>query len=91
MKRTGAFAADASVQIEANPYMYKAIPGKELEVFLPLWLLTAKGLQKMMERDKTITAEEKREFENALAKATLLLEGRMVGHPRIPLGQESSH
>ncbi len=79
MKRTGAFAADASVQTESNPYVYRAVPGKEKEVFVPLMILTARGLAKVMEQLKTMTPEEKREFEDVLAKADVLLKGQAVG------------
>ncbi len=79
MKRTGAFAADASVSIESNPYIYKVVPGKEREVILPLMMLTARGLAKILDEQKTITTEEKREFERVLAKANSLLEGQAVG------------
>jgi len=79
MKRTGAFAADAAVQTESNPYVYRAVPGKEKEVFVPLMILTARGLAKVMEQLKTMTPEEKREFEDVLAKADGLLKGQAVG------------
>jgi len=79
MKRTGAFAADAAVQTESNPYVYRAVPGKEREVFVPLMILTARGLAKVMEQLKTMTPEEKREFEDVLAKADVLLKGQAVG------------
>lgn len=82
MKRTAAFAADASVQTEANPYVYKVVPGKEREVFLPLWVLTARGLAKMLEQQKTMTAEERRELQDILNKADALLEGQYVGLPK---------
>src|SRR5207245_10955785 len=36
MKRTCTFAAEASVTIESNPYVYRAVPGKDREVNLPL-------------------------------------------------------
>jgi hypothetical protein len=81
MKRTAAFAADASVQTEANPYSYKII-GKEKEVFLPLWVLTVRGLAKMLERQETLTTEDKKEFEEILNKANALLEGQYVGLPK---------
>ncbi len=81
MKRTGAFAADASVSLEANPYIYKLVPGKEQEVFLPLWILTVKGLAKIMDQEKTMTAEERSEIERLLEKATALLKGQGVGLP----------
>jgi len=77
MRRTGAYAADASVTTESNPYVYKVIPGKEQEVILPLSILTARGLLKMAGSD--LTADEKREFEKVLAKADKLLAGHSVG------------
>jgi len=64
MRRTAAFAADASVSMEANPYVYKIVPGKEREVTVP--------------GDK-LTAEEKQELERVLAKADKLLMGHSVG------------
>ncbi len=82
IKRTGAYSAEASVLTESNPYVYKAIPGKEREVFLPLMVLTAKGLAKVMERQNTLTSEEQREFQIVLGKANTLLEGASVGLPK---------
>ena len=82
LKRTGAYSAEASVITESNPYVYKAVPGKEREVFLPLMMLTAKGLAKVMEQQHTMTVEEQREFESVLSKANTLLEGASVGLPK---------
>lgn len=82
MKRTGAFAADASVSTESNPYIYKVIPGKEQEVLYPLLMLTARGLVKVLDHEQMITASDKREFEDALAKASALLQGEAVGLPK---------
>ncbi len=79
MKRTGAFAADAAVQTESNPYIYRAVPGKEREVLYPLMVLTARGLAKVMDQLKTMTPEERSEFESVLAKADVLLKGQAVG------------
>jgi hypothetical protein len=81
MKRTAAFAADASVQTEANPYIYKTI-GKEKEVFLPLWIITARSLAKVLERQDTLTAEDRQELQEILNKAKALLEGQYVGLPK---------
>jgi hypothetical protein len=82
MKRTGAYAADASVATEANPYIYKLVPGKEKEVFLPLWILTVRGLAKMLDQQKTMTSKEREEMEDLLNKASALMEGQTVGLPR---------
>ena len=81
MKRTGAYAADASVATEANPYIYKVVPGKEKEVFLPLWILTARALTRILDQQKTMTVEERKELEDILNKANSLLEGEYVGRP----------
>ena len=81
MKRTGAFAADASVSLESNPYVYKLVPGKEQEVFLPLWILTVKGLAKLLDQQRTMTTEERKEMENLLEKSNALLQGQGVGLP----------
>ena len=82
IRRTGAYSAEASVLTESNPYMYKAIPGKEREVFLPLMMLTARALAKMMEQQHSITSEERREFQAVLDQANALLRGASVGLPR---------
>jgi hypothetical protein len=77
MRRTAAYAADASVATEANPYVYKITPGKEREVVFPLSILTARILLKLAE-DK-LTVDEKGELEAILGKADKLLEGQSVG------------
>lgn len=76
MKRTGAFAADASVSLEANPYIYKVLPGKEQEVILPLMIITAQGIAKVLQRQDTLTDSERKEFEDVLLKANRLLQGQ---------------
>jgi hypothetical protein len=77
MRRTAAYAADATVSIEANPYVYKITPGKEREVTFPLSIMTARVLLKLA-GDK-LTAEEKKEIEGVLAKADKLLVGQSIG------------
>ncbi len=77
MRRTGAYAADASVSTESNPYIFRVVPGKEAEVYLPLSVLTAKALLKMG-GDK-LSVEERQQFEKALSNADELAAGRPVG------------
>jgi len=77
MRRTAAFAADATVSMEANPYVYKIVPGKEREVSFPLSIMTARVLLKLA-GDK-LTDQEKLELEDVLAKADKLLLGHSVG------------
>jgi hypothetical protein len=82
MKRTGAFAADASVSLEANPYVYKVVPGKEQEVILPLMIATVRGIEKVLQRENALTDSERREFEDVLLKADRLLKGQVFGRPK---------
>lgn len=82
IKRTGAYSAEASVLTESNPYMYKAIPGKEREVIIPLLVMTARGLTKVMEQQNMITPAEREQFQTVLEKANTLLEGAPVGLPK---------
>src|SRR2546428_9354875 len=77
MRRTGAYAADASVSMESNPYIFRIIPGKEQEVFLPLSVLTAKALIKLA--GDQLSPDERGEFEAVLAKAEKLSTGHPVG------------
>ncbi len=81
MKRTGAFAADASVSTESNPYVYRIVPGKEQEVFLPLWILTTQWLAKLLEQQQNISPDERAQFKQVLAKANNLLGGQPIGLP----------
>ena len=81
-KRTGAYSADASLSTESNPYVYKLVPGKEREVFLPLMVLTAKGLAKIMREQNALSPQDREEFDRILAKADTLMQGEMIGHPR---------
>ena len=82
MKRTGAFAADASVSLEANPYIYKVVPGKEQEVILPLMIATVQGIVKVLQRQNNLTESERKEFEDVLLKADRLLRGQVFGRPK---------
>ena len=77
MKRTGAYAADATVSAEQNPYAYRAVPGKEQEVLYPVLALTLKGLVKVLEKQQ-VTEDEKQEFQKALEKTNQLIQGQAV-------------
>ncbi len=82
MKRTGAYEADASVATEEHPYAYKAVPGKEQEVFVPLMMLTARSVAGLLEQQNRLTPELKRQFDDAIEKAKMLIEGKGVGKRR---------
>jgi len=82
MKRTLAYPTEISIGVEANPYNYIAIPGKELEVYTPGWILMLTTLRRILEKEDMLSAEEKREFEEVVRKMEKLLKGEVVGKPR---------
>ncbi len=82
MKRTGAYEADASVSLEEHPYSYKAVPGKEQDVYLPLMVLTAQSLAELLEQQNRLTPEQKKQFDEAIQKAKMLIQGEKVGARR---------
>lgn len=77
MKRTGAYAADASLSTEQNPYAYKAVPGKEQEVLYPVLALTLKGLVKVLDQEP-VTEDEKRQFRDAISRTDRLIRGETL-------------
>ena len=79
VRRTGAYAADASLSVESNPYTYKLIPGKEREVLVPLMILTARGLAKVLEKQDSLDPREKAQFDRVLSKAATLMQGGTIG------------
>lgn len=82
MKRTLAYPTDVSIGVEANPYNYILLPGKETELFAPYWLMMTNSLQKILEKENVLSPEEKREFENIRAKIERLRKGGVIGRPR---------
>jgi len=82
MKRTPAYPTEAAIGVESNPYNYVIAPGKETEAIVPAWMLTVQALQKILEKENMMSAEEKREFETIVANFKKLLRGEVVGVPR---------
>jgi len=82
MKRTLAYSTEATVSVESNPYTFIVIPGKEEELWAPAWMLTVQALQKILEKENMLSAEEKSEFEAILARFKKLLRGEVIGEPK---------
>jgi hypothetical protein len=81
-KRTPAFAAEADIGIEANPYYYKLPPGYNREVFAPLYLEMLELLKRLIEAQGLLPDDEKSRIDVLQRKLRLLAEGGFVGSPR---------
>jgi len=81
LKRSAAFSAEADIGIEANPYYYKLIPGKE-EVYAPLYLELLVQMKRLAKMQGLMNPEEISRIEDLERKLQILIDGGYVGNPR---------
>ena len=77
-KRSAAFAAEADINVEANPYWYKAPPGWNKEVVFPLYLNMLNLMIKMSKNEK-LTSEEIEKMSDIQKSLSTLIDGGYVG------------
>jgi hypothetical protein len=54
---------EQAVATEENPYLYKAIPGKERDLMIPVSILHLDVLQELLASNNALTEEKKKQFE----------------------------
>ena len=81
LKRSAAFSSEADIGIEANPYYYKLIPGKE-EVFAPFYLEVLLQLKRLGSSQGLMSQEDISRIEDLERKLRTLISGGYVGNPR---------
>ena len=82
LKRTPAYASEADISAEANPYYYKLYPGYTREAFAPLYLELLVQLKKLASAQGLLSSEEKARIEALENKMQVLIDGGFVGTPR---------
>ena len=82
MKKTLAYPAQMAINVESNPYNYKIRPGKESEINWPMWQLMLKTMEKISEKDNTLSTDERKEYEELKIKIERLIKGEIIGEPR---------
>jgi hypothetical protein len=50
------------LSIEENPYLYKAAPGKERDLMIPMGILQLDALEELLRSNNTLTEEKKSNF-----------------------------
>lgn len=80
-RRTAAYGSEAEVQLESNPYMYKAMPGWQKTVIFPFY---NKMLDVMLKNSKNekLTEKDIQEIIELQKKFNDLEQGKMIGSPR---------
>ena len=79
-KRSQAYAAEAEINIEANPYWYKIPPGWNKEVVFPLYLNMINLMLKMSKNEK-LTPDEIEKMSDIQKSLSNLIDGGYVGKP----------
>jgi hypothetical protein len=79
VKRSPAWTSELDVQVEANPYNYKLIPGYWKEAFTPLYLQLLRLNLKILDGEK-LTPEERKEIQDLSKKLEELIKGGRIGY-----------
>jgi hypothetical protein len=69
---------EQAVATEENPYMYKAIPGKEKDLMIPVAILHLQVLQDLLVSQNALTQEKKKQFDILTEGLIKLKEGRTM-------------
>jgi hypothetical protein len=73
------FRIEQELATEENPYLYRAAPGKERDLYVPINILQLETLEDLLRQNNALTDEKKRQFENLKADLVKLSEGRVIG------------
>ncbi len=82
IKHTRVWTTEVDIAVESNPYVYKLAPGKEIEAYAPITLVTLQLLRKLAERDGVLSADEKKQILDLEQKMDVLLHGKYISKPK---------
>ena len=73
------FRIEQELATEENPYLYRAAPGKERDLMVPIYILQLETLEDLLRQNNSLTEEKKRQFQNFKAELLKLAQGRPIG------------
>src|SRR5215204_883826 len=73
------FRIEQELATEENPYLYRAMPGKERDLMIPITILQMETLEDLLRQNNALTDEKKRQFENFKDELLKLAQGRPIG------------
>jgi len=80
-RRTAAYGSEAEIQIESNPYYFKAIPGWNKDVMFPTLLKITEFMIRTTKNEK-LSEKDISELTQLQTKLNTLISGGMIGSPR---------
>ena len=72
------FRLEQALSIEENPYLYKAAPGKERDLMIPMGILQLDALEELLRSNNTLTEEKKKQFETYRQGLIKLKDGQSL-------------
>jgi hypothetical protein len=73
------FRIEQELATEENPYLYRAAPGKERDLMVPIYILQLETLEDLLRQNNALTDDKKRQFEKFKIDLLKLAEGRPIG------------
>ncbi len=72
------FRLEQALSIEENPYLYKAAPGKERDLMIPMGILQLDALEELLRSNNALTEEKKKQFETYRQGLIKLKDGQSL-------------
>lgn len=73
------FRLENALAVEENPYLYKAAPGKERDVTMPVLLLQLDALEELLRSNNALSDDKKKQFDAYRQSLVKLVEGHSIG------------
>jgi hypothetical protein len=73
------FRLENALAVEENPYLYKAAPGKERDVMMPVVLLQLDALEELLRSNNALSDDKKKQFDAYRQSLLKLVEGHSLG------------
>lgn len=72
------FRLENALAVEENPYLYRAAPGKEKDLMIPILILQMDIFEELLRENNTLTEEKKKQFEIFRQDLTKLKQGGRI-------------
>jgi uncharacterized membrane protein len=73
------FRIEQELATEENPYLYRAAPGKERDLMVPIYILQLDALEDLLRQNNALTEDKKKQFQKFKIDLLKLAEGRPIG------------
>ena len=72
------FRLEQALTVEENPYLYKAAPGKERDLAIPMGILQLDAIEELLRSNNALTEEKKKQFETYRQGLMKLKDGQSL-------------